>query len=236
MIYVTGDLHGCPLETLRALLARVGFSREDFLYILGDVIDRGEQGAELLLWLTQQSNVQLLLGNHEAELLACSFLLESVSEESLEALSVEKLRLVEHWLENGGGPTMAGFRRLLKQDPELVEGILDYLQDCPLYECLRVNGRRFVLVHAGLEHFRPDRPLEDYAPEELLLARPTLDTVYDLGKDTLVVFGHTPTCCFAGAKAGKALHGPGWVCIDTGTAWGHSPMLLRLEDLEECFL
>ena len=37
MIYVTSDLHGCPLEEFQQLLDRAGFSEDDFLFVLGDV-------------------------------------------------------------------------------------------------------------------------------------------------------------------------------------------------------
>ncbi len=236
MTYVTSDLHGCAPELLFSLLQKVGFSQKDVLYILGDAVDRGTHGAELLLWMTQQTNVEFLLGNHEVLLLACSFVFEQVDEASLEALSVEKLRLVENWLQNGGGPTMAGFQALMKRDPETAEGILDYLQDCPLYEVVQVGGRRFILVHAGLENFAPDRALETYEPGELLMARPTMQTRYDLGPETMVIFGHTPTVFLDPACGGKAIKTSSWICIDPGTALGNGPMLLRLEDLTAFYL
>ena len=189
MIYVTSDLHGCHPDVFQALLDRAGFSDDDFLFILGDVIDRGQYGAELLLWLTQQPNMQLILGNHEALLLACSFLFEEVSEESLANLSTEKLTLLENWMENGGSPTLAGLQKILHRDPELVQGILDDLRDAPLYEVPETRGKTYILTHAGLGNFRPDKPLEIYTPEELLMARPSPDTRY-FDKAT-VVFGHT---------------------------------------------
>lgn len=68
MVYVTADLHGCPLTTLQQLLKQADFKESDFLFVLGDVIDRREHGAELLLWHTEQPNMQLILGNHEAML------------------------------------------------------------------------------------------------------------------------------------------------------------------------
>ena len=40
--------------------------------------------------------MQLLLGNHEALLLACGFLFEEVTEESLDGLDVEKMELMEN--------------------------------------------------------------------------------------------------------------------------------------------
>lgn len=74
MTYVISDLHGCPLEKFKELLEKAEFSDNDFLYILGDVIDRnGDGGVQMLCWLLELPNVQLILGNHEAMLLSCEF-------------------------------------------------------------------------------------------------------------------------------------------------------------------
>ena len=51
MIYATSDLHGYPLDKFLALLKKANFSDKDYLFILGDVIDRGEHGVEILRWL-----------------------------------------------------------------------------------------------------------------------------------------------------------------------------------------
>lgn len=228
MVYVSSDLHGCNPVEFRKLLDRAGFGPEDFLFVLGDVIDRGEYGAQLLLWLTQQPNMQLILGNHEAMMLACAFVFDEVSPQRLERITGEELMMLESWWDNGGGPTMVGFRRLLRKDPDLVRGILDYLRDAPLYETLEVNGRKYVLVHAGLDNFDPARPLPEYGPEELLFVRPDLQTRYYA--DTTVVFGHTPTEYYGARYRGKAIVTETWINIDTGAANGHSPMLLRLDD------
>lgn len=233
MIYVSSDLHGCCPSDLHQLLQRSGFTDDDYLFILGDVIDRGEYGAELLLWLTEQPNVQLILGNHEALMLACAFLFEEVTEKSLASLTAEKMTLVDNWIDNGGAPTIRGIRKLLKQDSDLLYGVLDYLRDAPLYESLEVNGRAFVLVHAGLDNFTPERLLSDYAPDEMLLARPSLETRYF--SDATVIFGHTPTQCFGRQYHGRAVHTDTWICIDTGAASGYLPMLLRLDDMKEFY-
>ena len=234
MIFVTSDLHGCSIAEFQKLLNQAGFSNSDFLFILGDVIDRGPHGAELLLWLTEQPNMQLLLGNHEALLLACDYLFEEVTDENLDRLNAEQLNLLESWLHNGGGPTLTGLKRIMKQDPALIYGILDYLRDAPLYESLEVQGKNFVLVHAGLDHFSSNRPLSDYQSDELLFMRPTLDTSYF--NDALVIFGHTPTHYIDKRFEGRAIKTPSWICIDTGSAEGHAPMILRLDDLAEFYL
>ena len=49
--YVTSDLHGMNPETCLKLLKQADFGAEDWLYVLGDVIDRGEHGIRLLTLL-----------------------------------------------------------------------------------------------------------------------------------------------------------------------------------------
>ena len=71
-IYVISDLHGMAPEELQILLRQADFTEDDWLYILGDAIDRrGDGGVAMLRYLLLQPNIQLILGNHEAMLLAC---------------------------------------------------------------------------------------------------------------------------------------------------------------------
>ena len=233
MVYATSDLHGCEPEQFFALLERANFSEEDFLFVLGDVIDRGDHGVKLLRWMAEQPNVALILGNHEAMLLSCDFLFDLVSDESLSRLDMEKMDLLNTWMSNGAAPTLASLRQLLKEEPDVLEGLLDYVRDAPLYDLVEAGGRQYVLVHAGLENFHPTKPLDSYAPHELLWARPAPDTRY-FDRAT-VIFGHTPTGYFGRQYAGKALKTESWICIDTGAAMGNSPMLLRLDDLTEFY-
>lgn len=233
MIYLTSDLHGYPLNLFLDLLNDAGFSENDYLFVLGDVIDRGAQGAELLRWMAEQPNVQLILGNHEAMLLSCDFLFESVTDENLSKLDIEKMNLLNTWLSNGATPTLAGLRKILKKEPDVMEGILDYLRDAPLYDTVAVGGNKYILVHAGLENYHPNKPLNCYIPDELLWARPTMDTQYF--DDAVVIFGHTPTEFFGEQYRGKAIKTKSWICIDTGAATGNKPMLLRLDDLKEFY-
>ena len=81
-------------EAALALLKKAEFSDGDFLFVLGDVIDRGEHGITLLRWMAEQPNVQLILGNHEAMLMACKFLFDEVTEITLDATD-EGRRLYE---------------------------------------------------------------------------------------------------------------------------------------------
>ena len=47
MIYAMSDLHGCYEKYIK-MLDKINFSDSDTLYILGDVVDRGDGGIKLL--------------------------------------------------------------------------------------------------------------------------------------------------------------------------------------------
>ena len=101
MHYVLSDIHGNE-ERFRSVLRKIDLKEDDTLYVLGDVIDRGEEGVHLLRWMAEQPNVQLILGNHEAMLLSCPFLFKEANEENAEALFhiEEALRWMAKRVEN----------------------------------------------------------------------------------------------------------------------------------------
>lgn len=229
MIYVISDLHGYPIEKLKMLLEKADFSEDDFLYILGDVVDRnGDGGVSILLWLLEQVNVQLILGNHEAMLLSCDFVFDEITEDSVATMNSEKIELLNNYILNGGDVTLKALRKLPR---ETQQDIIDYLRDCPLYEAVTVDDRDYILVHSGFENFSKDRKLSNYSADELIWAWPELtDEYYD---DIHTVFGHTPTKCFGEEYNGKILKTRTWTDIDCGAAYGNEPILLRLNDYKE---
>ena len=80
------------MDKFLRLLKQADFSDDDFLYIIGDVVDRnGDGGVQMLLWLMEQPNAQLILGNHEAMLLACDFLFDDITEDSIDSFNSEKI-------------------------------------------------------------------------------------------------------------------------------------------------
>ena len=64
MIYVMSDLHGC-YEKYSKMLSLINLKETDTLYILGDIVDRGEGGIKILLDLMGRKNVIALRGNHD---------------------------------------------------------------------------------------------------------------------------------------------------------------------------
>ena len=160
MIYVISDLHGYPHGRFLQLLEKASFGAKDFLYILGDVVDRnGDGGIETLKWLLYQPNVQLIMGNHEAMLLACSFVIDEISDDFDEQMTDEKVDMLERYMADGGDITL---KALQKEPKEVQEDIMDYLRDCPLYETLKIGPREIILVHSGIDNFEPSKHIEEY--------------------------------------------------------------------------
>ena len=64
MKYVMSDIHG-RLDKYNGMLQAIDFSDEDELYVIGDVIDRGMHGIEILKDIMKRTNVHMIMGNHE---------------------------------------------------------------------------------------------------------------------------------------------------------------------------
>lgn len=230
MIYVTSDLHGYPLEKVKEMLKKVGFSDDDYLFVLGDVIDRGMDGIEILKWLSLQPNMELILGNHEAMMLSCEFLFDEITEESISKLTGSKLYLYLNWKSNGARPTVNALSSIRTEE---IKYILEYLHEAPLYETVSVGGKDFLLSHSGLGNFNKNKKLSEYSEDDFLWNRPKLDDRYF--DDVISVFGHTPTIYYGEEFKGRAVVTDTWIDIDTGVSCGFSPMLLRLDDLKEFY-
>ncbi|MBQ3151040.1 MAG: metallophosphoesterase [Clostridia bacterium] len=230
MVYVVSDIHGYPLEKFKEHLSSTGFSDDDFLYVLGDVIDRGTDGIKILRWLAELPNAELILGNHEAMMLSCSFLFEEITDDSVSMLNDDSIGAFSDWMLNGGEQTLSALKDLSNEERS---DILHYLCDAPLYEAITVNDRDFLLTHSGLGSFDKNKKLSAYKEHDFLRTRPTTDTVYF--DDIITVFGHTPTFVYGEQYRGKALKTKTWINIDAGAAAGHPPMILRLDDMKEFY-
>lgn len=229
MIFVISDLHGYSHDSFLELLEKAKFSDDDFLYILGDVIDRnGDGGVETLQWLLYQPNAQLILGNHEAMLLGCSFVFDEISEDIEEVLTLEKLDMVQRYMADGGDATLKAMHKISREEQQ---DILEYLRECPLYETLSVGEQDFLLVHAGLGSFVQTKRFDDYSMEDLLWTWPQITDEYY--EDIMTVFGHTPTLAFGEEYQNKVIHTKTWTAIDMGAGFGYEPVLVRLDDMTE---
>ncbi len=139
MIYVISDIHGLYDRYLK-MLEKTGFSDDDTMYVLGDVIDRGPQSFEILFDIMERDNVELFLGNHEHMMLTY---LEGTD------------RISWFYEANGGRMTYGKFMEL---EEEKRNRIVDYLYDTAVLKNLEINGHRYILSHtSALTDFRDMR-------------------------------------------------------------------------------
>ena len=175
MQYVLSDIHG-QYEKYCAMLAEIDFKSTDTLYVLGDVIDRGPDGCKILMNMAGRHNVFPLLGNHEFTAAVClPLLMKEVTGQSLAELDNTQLAALNEWIINGGGSTL---RELKQMGQTEREDILEYIREMELYAEVTVGGRDFVLVHAGLDRFFPQKMLEDYELQDFLFCRPDLNAAF----------------------------------------------------------
>lgn len=188
MIYCISDIHGDYIR-YTTMLKMIDFSEDDVLYVLGDILDRGNEGMKILLDMMLRPNVYPILGNHEyMAMQTLKWLSDDITEESLATLSSDKIEGINEWLNVGGMTTIDEFRKLSDDEKEMV---LEYLEEFSLYEEVTVEGKDFVLVHAGIDNFSPDKDMEDYELYELIFNKPDYSQKYF--EDKYLVTGHTPT-------------------------------------------
>ena len=232
MIYVTSDLHGYPLKKIQDKLNEIEFGQDDHLYILGDCIDRGTDGLDIIRWVMSQSNVTLLLGNHEAMLLDNQFLFDGDSIPAVLDLKGEQRNSYCVWTSNGGYATIDSMHRFSDSQ---IKHIFRFLEKAPLYKEIEINGTKFILTHSGLGSFAPDKLLHEYSRFDLVWTRPTLNTSYY--KDgRKVIFGHSPTVLFGSEFRGKPIFTDTWINIDVGAGIGLQPLILRLDDMKRFYI
>jgi bis(5'-nucleosyl)-tetraphosphatase (symmetrical) len=71
--YIIGDVHGC-LKQLENLLDKIQFNcKEDHLYFVGDLVNRGPQSLETLRFIKSLKSTTIVLGNHDLHLIAMAY-------------------------------------------------------------------------------------------------------------------------------------------------------------------
>jgi bis(5'-nucleosyl)-tetraphosphatase (symmetrical) len=85
--YVIGDIQGC-FDSLLRLLDQIKFdSHRDTLWFTGDLVNRGPKSLEVLRFIKNLKNTQIVLGNHDLYLLAIVYTdVNCNSENNLQAI------------------------------------------------------------------------------------------------------------------------------------------------------
>lgn len=231
--YVMSDLHG-EYEKYCRMLEKIRFSENDDMFILGDIVDRGPKPVEILKDMMYRPNVYPIMGNHDfmAHDILSKLAVEITSENAEKQVDVLAMNELIDWLYEGGKPTMEGFQALTAAERK---EILDYMADFSLYEVIDVGEKTFILLHAGLGNFRPDKKLSEYTVPELITGRHDPDIRYFDDDLIFIVTGHTPTPYFSG-KA-DIYHSHNNICIDCGACSpGGRLACLCLETMKEYYV
>ena len=228
MIYAVSNLHG-NYAKFKELLTTISFKETDIMYVLGDIVDYGDEGLELIGDLSVRYNVYPIVGEHDFMAVKMLSGFEKMLK-SGEAPDKKFISQMTEWAADGGQVTLDAFRTL---DAEMREGIIDYLSDMTLYEEVTAGGKEYLLVHAGIAGFKKGIDLEDLKPEAFFTE--ALDLTKKYFDDKTVVVGHNPTTEENGGN-GKIFYGNGSIAIDCGEARGGTIGCLRLDDLKEYYV
>ena len=228
MTYVISDIHGCYNEFME-LLDKISFSQNDILYVLGDVIDRGEDSIKCLKYVMGAPNIRQIMGNHDqmmVDALTCDF---EYNDSQIAA-----------WLSNGGDKVLPEFCNLPEEEQI---AIIDYITSLPLLEQVCVNGQNYVLVHAGLNVARV-APMGGVSTAGVLSKQRSDDLVWIREKffrkkalpKSITIFGHTPIPMIDRLNSAKVWRDKNFndkIGIDGGCVYGGHLLALRLDDMAE---
>ena len=186
--YVVSDLHG-QFHLFAKLLKEINFNENDFMYILGDAIDRGPDGILLLQAIKDAPNMDLLIGNHEF------LMLQSVSVDGSADLTGADATL---WtLYNGGEITYEHYEDLLLEERK---DLLEWLNTRKLTTVVTVNDKKYCLTHSFFNEEGIDMELKDIDKEvawECVWCSPFRQDLYKSIDsynipDTTFIIGHVP--------------------------------------------
>ena len=181
--WVIPDIHGCA-KTLKVLIEdMIKPSKHDWLYFLGDYIDRGPGSKEVIDYLMhlqyEDYNIRTLMGNHE------DYLIKSYEEEiNLKSILGIKLknRKKKEWLFHGGKETMESFKVDELKDFPLKH--IEWMKNLEYY----IELENFILVHAGF-NFSAEKPFED---TDAMLWLRDFDIDSSKVSNKKIIHGHVP--------------------------------------------
>ena len=145
MTYVISDIHG-NFDKFKEMLELIRFGERDVMYVLGDIVDVGDEPMELLCDLSMRYNIVPIVGEHDLRALKLLTEFNKILTEG-GAPDAEIMGELTAWIRDGGAKTLQGFKEL---DEDMREGIIEYLEEDPSNEenvtriknYLAVNGAK----------------------------------------------------------------------------------------------
>jgi serine/threonine protein phosphatase 1 len=201
------DIHGC-YDELMSMLKKINFTDDDQLIIAGDYVDRGQQSYEMLCWLENlPDNILFIKGNHDAEFAYNIELMNiaikannlNVDFENAEATGLVYDLTKQILLDNENGILFDYYgtlNELINKHQVTLKKLNEWksiIDNMPYLFKIRINGKRYIIVHAGYIDERKLKGTKYNSLEDFYLyAR---DEAYEYGgaDDTTIISGHTPT-------------------------------------------
>lgn len=233
MIYVMSDLHGC-YDQYRKMLEQIRLQDEDTLYVLGDLVDRGNRNVDLILAVASRKNIRPLMGNHDymAALMLKVYGLKEGQEKEADSLQnkPESRDLFESWLKDGGETTWKELMELPVAERQL---ILRFLQSLPLFTEFQLEDRVFHLSHTVPEK-AVLMDVRGLTPSDFIFSRAEYDKVYF--PDKILVTGHTPTGLIDPTSSGRIWQKNNHIAVDCGAVFGGPLGCICLDTGEEFYV
>lgn len=231
MIYVTASLHGC-YENYEALLKKLDLKDSDMLFVLGNTVDGGDKGIEIMKDMMMRGNIYPILGDHDMIAYEILSQIEKETRADMTApLSNELAKRCDEWRERGGEGTMNGFFKLSDDDKT---AILEYMEEFAVYEEIEADGMDFVIAYSVPDEFVSDTSLEKYSAEDILTGNIDYERDYFPGK--VLVTGKDITIEIDRLTHGRIFKNDYHVALNCGGYMGGATAAYCLDTGEEIYV
>lgn len=221
-VYAVSDLHG---QYELWMQIKEFLSPSDILICLGDCVDRGPGGFDILIEMLDRPNTIMLKGNHEALMLQDYYIIKNHEmQDSIDSCL---------WYMNGGYDTYQNIRQYKQK---FVDEVFKTVEQLPTTHIETYDGKLIILDHCG---FTPGHPYDE------LWDRYHLTDPWPEGFDNVyIIHGHTPVqslwrkgvyTAARGTEDVMQYCGGHKIDIDLGCFATHKTCLLDLDTFEPIY-
>lgn len=246
--YAVADPHG-NFELFKKGLEKIGFSKDDTVYVLGDVIDKGPDCIGLMQYIMDTGNIEFIMGNHEHMMLNT---IDHNGEDRRDGPDAER------WIVRNNG--ILSYNKYIALPIEKRKAMIDWLLSRPLIKELDIKTKSGEVQHFVLSHSYyipgyagvPCKDIDYDTAFDIMWLSMFRDgtthcdrSVFDANKDKIFITGHVGVQRVRDEYTSlDSLHmyrDGNFIDIDGGLSAqdaivNNGMIFLRLEDMEEFIL
>ncbi len=225
--WVIPDIHGCFYTLKKLLEEKISISKDDIIYFLGDLIDRGKHSRLVLDYLMNLEkegyNLKIIKGNHETYLVEAYY-----SELANKPTFFRKhSKAFRFWQSVGGKETMESFK--VKNIKDIPTSYIEWIENLPYYYLTD----KYVIVHAGL-NFSKKNPFDD---TNAMLVNNHFTVIPEKIGNRIIIHGHIPLSIDGIETLIREKDNYHFICLDNGCYYEKvdtfgSLLALNLDTLE----